>query len=169
MEAVSEAKEQIFEDKLIELKRVAKVLKGGRKFSFSALVVVGDGNGKIGLGFGKANEVPDAIRKATERAKKSVVTVHIKGRTIPHEVIGEFGGARVLLKPATKGTGVIAGGSVRPVVEAAGVQNILSKSLRSSNAANTAKATFEALKKLVDVKHIAAKRNKTVEELYGAN
>lgn len=156
-----------YEEKLILLKRVAKVLKGGRKFSFSALVVVGDKAGTVGLGFGKANEVPEAIRKATESAKRDLIQINIKGGTIPHEIVGTFGSARVLMKPASKGTGVIAGGSVRPVLEAAGIHNIFAKSLGSSNSTNTAKAAMNALENLLSVKDVAAKRDKTVEEIYG--
>ena len=152
-------------DKVVHINRTAKVVKGGRRFSFSAVVVVGDGNGKVGCGLGKAKEVPEAIRKGVERAKKSMTEIPLVNQTIPYEVMGKFGAGMVLLKPASQGTGVIAGGAVRAVLEAAGVQNILTKCMRSHNPHNLVKATLNGLSQLRSRETIAARRGKQPSEL----
>ena len=156
-----------FVEKVVSLNRVSKTVKGGRVAKFSALCVVGDGKGRVGFGMGKANEVPEAIRKGLEDAKKNICTITLQGTTIPHEVIGEFGAGRVLLKPAPEGTGVIAGGAVRAVVEAAGIKNIRTKCLRTNNPANVVAATMEGLKSLRNAAQVAAVRGKTPEEIQG--
>jgi small subunit ribosomal protein S5 len=152
-------------DKLVYLNRVAKVVKGGKRFNFTALVVVGDGNGKVGVGKGKAAEAPVAIKKAVERAKKSMVQVSLKGGTIPHQVFGHYGAGKVLLKPASEGTGLIAGGASRSVLEVVGVRNVLCKSLGTSNPHNVVSATIEGLMRLRSAVQVAALRGKSVEEL----
>ena len=155
------------QETLVEINRVAKVVKGGRTFRFSALMVVGDGNGHVGCGTGKAAEIPDAIRKGIEDAKKNMISVPLVGTTIPHEVIGEFGAGRVLIKPAKQGTGVIAGGAARAVLEMAGVKDIRPKCLRSNNKKNVVRATIQGLSQLKQIDEVAKLRGKAIEEIKG--
>ncbi len=161
------ADELDLKEKIVNINRVAKVVKGGRTFRFSVLVVVGDENGHVGAGTGKAAEIPDAVRKAIDSAKKNMIEVPMVGTTIAHEVIGEFGAGKVLMKPAKEGTGIIAGGGVRAVLELAGIRNIRAKSLRSNTPNNLVNATIEGLKSLKVAEEVAALRGKTVEELLG--
>ena len=164
---VSETEQQAeqFDERVIDIARVAKVVKGGRRFQFRVTVVMGDNHGQVGMGIGKANAVPDAMRKATERARKDLHAVYLSGTTIPHQTTGKVGGSVILLKPASRGTGVIAGGGVRAVLEAVGVRDILTKSLGSSNILNSVQATFQALEMLKSPQEEAARRGKPVEEL----
>ena len=160
-----EKQESDLKEKVVFINRVAKVVKGGRRFSFSALVVVGDENGHVGMGLGKAAEVPEAIRKGVEDAKKNLITVPMVGTSIPHEIIGVFGAGRVFLKPAAEGTGVIAGGPVRAVIEAAGIKDIRTKALRSNNPCNVVRATIDGISKLRTAEQVAAVRGKSVKEI----
>lgn len=153
------------QERLVTLNRVSKTVKGGRIFKFAALVVVGDGKGTVGFGLGKSGEVPDAIRKGTEAARKNLINVSMKGTTIPHEIIGKYGAGAVLMKPAAPGTGVIAGGPVRAVVESAGIKDIRTKALRSNNPINVVRATFDGLSKLRTVDEVAAIRGKSAKEI----
>ena len=166
-EIIKEVEQPEFEERVVTINRVTKVVKGGRRFRFAALVVIGDKKGNVGFGTGKANEVPDAIQKAIESAKKNIINVSIVNSTIPHEVTGVYGAGRVVLRPASAGTGVVAGGPVRAVVELAGITDILSKSLGSATPINVIRATIEGLKSLETVEQVAARRGKTVEEILG--
>ena len=163
--ALLDASKYELSEKVVAINRVSKTVKGGRIMKFSALVVVGDGNGVVGFGTGKSNEVPDAIRKGIEDAKKNIVKISLKGNTIPHEIVGKFGAGAVLMKPAPEGTGVIAGGPVRAVVEMAGIKNIRTKSLRSNNPCNVVRATMAGLTALRDAEQVAAIRGKTLKEI----
>lgn len=165
MARIDESKQELLE-KVVAINRVSKTVKGGRINKFAAIVVVGDGNGTVGYGLGKSGEVPDAIRKGIEDAKKNLVKISLKGTSIPHEIVGAYGAGRVLLKPAPEGTGVIAGGPVRAVVEAAGIKDIRTKALRSNNPINVVKATIQGLTSLRNAAEVAAIRGKTVEEIY---
>lgn len=164
----NEANEDGLREKMIAINRVTKVVKGGKNLSFSALVVVGDGHGVVGFGIGKAKEVPSAIKKGIEAAKKGLIRVPLKGTSIPHPVLGRYGAGRVLLKPAPEGTGIIAGGGVRAVVESCGIHNVLTKSLGTANPHNVVRATFTALSMLKDPAHVARLRGKDLEDVAGA-
>ena len=165
--AIIDASTLELSEKVVAINRVSKTVKGGRIMKFSALIVVGDGNGTVGFGIGKSSEVPDAIRKGIEDAKKNLIKISLKDTTIPHEIIGKFGAGEVLLKPAAAGTGVIAGGTVRAVVEAAGIKDVRAKSIGSSNTGNMAYATLEGLRNLKTVEQVAKLRGKTPEEILG--
>ncbi|MDR2068453.1 MAG: 30S ribosomal protein S5 [Spirochaetaceae bacterium] len=163
----AQEKDKEFVEKLVKLNRTAKVVKGGRRFSFSALTVVGDRKGKVGYGFGKANDVSEAIRKSIEKAKRSLVRLPVKNGTIPHEIIGLFKSSEVLLKPACSGTGIIAGGPIRAIMEAGGVTDVLSKSIGAKNQYNVVKATFNCISRMMDAKVVAKNRGKSLKELWG--
>jgi small subunit ribosomal protein S5 len=160
-----QGEESEFEDKVIHINRCAKVVKGGRRFSFAAIVVVGDKKGQVGVGLGKAGEVPEAIKKAGKQAKKNLMKIPLEGSTIPHEIIGHFGASKVLMKPAPEGTGIIASSSVRAILEVAGIQNILTKSIRRDNPHNVVRATLDGLKNLRQFENIAKARGKTIAEI----
>ncbi|MDY3940265.1 MAG: 30S ribosomal protein S5 [Spirochaetia bacterium] len=162
-----ENNETILIEKMVKLNRVAKVLKGGRRFSFSALVVVGDGKGRVGYGFGKANDVSEAIRKSVDRAKKNMISIPLKRNTFPHEILGKYKSASVLIRPAAPGTGIIAGGSVRAVMDALGIQDTLCKSLGSKNSMNILKATFNGLEQILDAGKVAKNRGKSLNDMWG--
>lgn len=165
--AENKAQTQEWQEKVVSIRRAAKVTTGGKRFRFNALVVVGNGKGMVGFGYGKANEMQDAIRKAKEKAIKSAVRIHLKGTTIPHEIIGKYKSGEVLLRPASKGTGVIAGGAVRPLLELVGIHDVLTKSLRSTNSINLVKATMNGLMKLMNAQEVAERRGITVEKMFG--
>lgn len=162
-----ENNETILIEKMVKLNRVAKVLKGGRRFSFSALMVVGDGKGRVGYGFGKANDVSEAIRKGIDRAKKNMISISVKRNTFPHEILGKYKSASVLIRPAAPGTGIIAGGSVRAVMDALGIQDTLCKSLGSKNSMNILKATFNGLEQILDAGKVAKNRGKSLNDMWG--
>ncbi len=162
-----QTKEKEYVEKLVKLNRTAKVVKGGRRFSFSALTVVGDQKGRVGFGFGKANDVTEAIRKSIDKAKRNMMVVPLKNGTIPHEIQAEYKSSCVLLKPACSGTGIIAGGPIRAVLEAAGATDVLSKSLGSNTSVNVVRATFEAIGQLMDVRSVAKNRGKSIKDLWG--
>ena len=162
-----DSKEKEFVEKLVTLKRTSKTVKGGRRMSFAALTVVGDQNGRVGYGFGKANDVSEAIKKSIDKAKKNLITMPIKNGTIPHDVIGKYKSSSVLLKPACSGTGIIAGGAVRAILEAAGATDVLSKSLGSSTSVNVIRATFDAIAHMMNAGSVAKNRGKTLDELWG--
>lgn len=164
---MDQGRDKEFTEKLISLNRVAKVVKGGRRFSFSALVVVGDKNGRVGYGYGKANDVSEAIRKGVDKAKKGMIAVPRQKQTVPHQIIGRFKSAEVLIKPAAPGTGIIAGGPVRAVMEVGGINDVLSKSLGSQNPVNIVKAVFNGLENLMDARKIAHNRGKSLQEMWG--